>query len=293
MKILLLGADGQVGYELSRSLPDLGKVVATSRRDLDFGDLEALRARVALEAPQVIVNAVAYNAVDRAESEPAVALRINAEAVGVLGEEAQRLGAALIHYSTDFVFDGTKDAPYTETDPTNPLSAYARSKLAGERALVDADAPAIILRTAWVYSLRRKSFVSIMLDLARQRQELRVVADQVGSPTWCRDLARATLGIISKLGPDPGSAVTARRGIYHAAGGGACSRYELATAAIDLDPKKHEHVVERIERASTADFPAPAARPSHAPLDCSKLGQVFGVHLLPWREALAEALADA
>lgn len=288
MKILVLGAEGQVGYELARRLR--GDVALATRAQADLADLSGLERYVDQVGPDVIVNAAAYNAVDRAESEPEMATRINGEAVGLLGDIAKRRGAALVHYSTDFVFDGTKNAPYVETDEPNPLSAYGRSKLAGERALSASDAPALVLRTAWVYSLRRKSFVSVMLKLAREHETLRVVSDQVGSPTAASDLAEVTRRLIEKLGPSPGARAREHRGIYHAAGGGSCSRYELACAAIELDPHKEDHRVRRIEPAESAEFPAPAARPVFAPLDCSKLAERLGVTLLPWRDALYREL---
>jgi dTDP-4-dehydrorhamnose reductase len=284
VKILLLGKDGQVGHELARLLPALGEVVALGKDEADFTDLARLRETVRRAAPALIVNAVAYNAVDKAESEPEAALRINAEAVGVLGELARELRGALIHYSTDFVFDGAKGAPYVEEDLTHPLSAYGRSKRAGEIALEDLGAPALVLRTAWVYSLRRKSFVSMMLSFARQKEELSVVTDQVGNPTWCRDLARATSDLVRALGADPHARALETRGIYHAAGVGYCSRFELAEAALELDPRRSEQTVRRLVAVSSAAFPAPAARP--------KLHRVFGVSLKPWREALAEALTS-
>jgi dTDP-4-dehydrorhamnose reductase len=255
-----------------------------------MADPGAVRAMVRRVAPRVIVNAAAYNEVDRAETEPEVALRVNADSVGELGEYARREGASLLTYSTDFVFDGAKGALYVEADPVNPLSAYARSKLAGETLLAELGAPSIVLRTAWVYSLRRKSFVSFMLELARKREELRIADDQVGSPTWCRDLARATVEVLDALGADPGARAAEARGVYHAAGAGACSRYELATAALALDPRRGEHVVKRVERARAADFAAPAARPLASPLDCTRLRDTFGVTLRPWKEALIDCL---
>jgi len=256
-----------------------------------MADPIAVRAALESARPRLVVNASAYNEVDRAESEPDVALRVNGESVAVLGEYAKREGAALITYSTDFVFDGTKGSPYVETDAPNPLSAYGRSKLAGEKLLSELGAPALVLRTAWVYSLRRKSFVSLMLELARKREELRIADDQIGSPTWCGDLARVTVEILEQLGSDPGQAVAEARGVYHAAGGGACSRHELATAALELDPRRSEQVVKRVLRARAADFPAPAARPLASPLDCSLLRSRFGgVTFLPWRDALAQCL---
>lgn len=268
------------------------EVIPLTHQDIDLRDAEALEQVLARTRPDLIVNAAAYNEVDKAESEPEVAFAVNAEAVGMLGAYAARERAALIHYSTDFVFDGTKGAPYVETDPPNPLSAYARSKLEGELMLSRIDAPAIVLRTAWVYSLRRKSFVSLMLKLAREKAELRIVTDQIGSPTFARDLARVTTRLVEQLGEQPYHRAKELAGVYHAAGGGACSRYELARAAIELDPKKAEHVVQRILEAKAADFPAPATRPSHAPLDCSKLRERTGLALMPWRDALKQAVEN-
>jgi dTDP-4-dehydrorhamnose reductase len=291
VKILLLGPDGQLGYELRPLLSALGEVRTISRGELDTKDLPSLRDLLARERPRVIVNATAYNEVDKAETDTVSALAINRDAVLTMGEFAKREGAAFVHYSTDFVFDGTKGAPYVETDRTNPLSAYGKSKLAGEQALSGAEAPAIVLRTAWVYSLRRKSFVSMVHRLAREKKELRIVRDQIGSPTFCRDLARASAVLVARLGKDPGEKAIELRGIYHAAGEGACSRYDLATAVIELDPKRSEHVVETVEPATTDAFPTPARRPGNAPLDCEKLAKTFHVRLMPWRLALAEALS--
>jgi dTDP-4-dehydrorhamnose reductase len=292
MKILLLGAAGQVGHELVPLLRQRGETVALSRSDLDFADLDAVRDALARCRPQLIVNAAAYNEVDRAESEPEAAFRINAEAVAMLGQYAKDARAALIHYSTDFVFDGAKDAPYVETDRPNPLSVYGRSKLEGERALAEIEAPAVVLRTAWVYSLRRRSFVSMVLKLARERKELSLVTDQVGSPTYSQDLARATVAIIERFGEDPGGIAAQARGVYHAAGSGACTRAELGCATLELDPKRHEHTVERISYVTSDAFPAPAARPRYAALGCEKLRERFGVSLPPWRDALRRALSE-
>lgn len=279
-----------MGYELRPLLSALGEVRTLSRTELDMKDLGALRDVLARERPRVIVNATAYNEVDKAETDMDDALAINRDAVLAMGEYAKRDGAAFVHYSTDFVFDGTKGAPYVEVDRTNPLSAYGRSKLAGEHALAGIEAPAIVLRTAWVYSLRRKSFVSMIHRLAREKKELRIVRDQIGSPTFCRDLARASAVLVARLGKNPGEKAAELRGIYHAAGEGACSRYELATAVVELDPNRREHTVESLEPATTDAFPSPARRPGNAPLDCKKLATTFDVRLMPWKLALAEAL---
>ncbi|MEO7097246.1 MAG: NAD(P)-dependent oxidoreductase, partial [Polyangiales bacterium] len=203
MKLLLLGADGQVGFELAPMLEALGEVVTTTRASVDLGDHASLRSAIASHRPDVVINAVAWTDVDGAERDPAGADRINHEAVAVLGDEARARKFALLHYSTDFVFDGEATRPYREDDATNPLSAYGRSKLAGERALLDGEAPAIVLRTAWVYSLRRKSFVTAILRAAHEREVLRVVDDQHGSPTFAHDLAHATVEVVRRLGADP------------------------------------------------------------------------------------------
>lgn len=290
MKILVLGSRGQVGSEVLAPLSCFGEVIAADLADVDLGDLDALRAFVRAAAPSLIVNAAAYNEVDRAEQDEAGAFGVNARAVALLGEEMKRSRGALLHYSTDFVFDGTTTRPYVETDAPNPLGRYGASKLAGERALAELDAPAIVLRTAWVWSLRRKSFVSAMLKLAREREVLKIVEDQVGCPTSARDLAEITALIAYGARHDLHAAFSEARGVYHAAGAGACSRFELARAAIELDPKRSEHVLKSLEPVPTAAYPLPAKRPAHAPLDCGKLRARFGLAMPDWRASLARAL---
>jgi dTDP-4-dehydrorhamnose reductase len=291
MRVLVLGADGHLGHELCGALGCFATVVRAARAEVDLTDLDAVRGAIATHAPDVLLNAASYNDVDHAEQEPEVAMRVNAEAVAVMGEQAARRRFALVHYSSDFVFDGTKPTPYVETDAPAPINAYARSKLAGERALEDLHAPALVLRTAWVYGLRRKSFVSTMLHLARERADLRVVADQVGSPTFCRDLAHATSLIVFGVRSDPCRAFHSARGVYHLAGSGSASRYELAIAAMELDPRKWEHKVRRVEPVPAAEFALPAARPLTTALDCAKIEERFGVRLPPWRDGLRRALA--
>jgi dTDP-4-dehydrorhamnose reductase len=292
MEIVLLGSAGQLGRALAGTLACIGNVTGFDRAALDLGNFDTLRAALRNARPDVVVNAAAYTDVDGAERDEAAATRINADAVAVVGEECRQLRAGLVHYSTDFVFDGRASRAYTEDDVTVPLGAYGRTKLAGERALLEAGAPALVLRTAWVYSVRRRSFVSSILRLARERDALRVVADQVGSPTLAADLACATALILYGVRRDPYAEIDAARGIYHLAGGGAATRFELATTAIALDPRRHEHRVRQVTPIATADYPLPAPRPAYAPLDCQKARSRFGVTLPHWKAALARELGE-
>jgi dTDP-4-dehydrorhamnose reductase len=295
VRLLLLGENGQLGFELRRSLSPLAPgndLLAPPRREVDLSDLEATRGLVRSFRPTLIVNASAYTDVDRAEKEPEAADLVNARLPAMLGEEAKRLEAGLIHFSTDFVFDGTKGSFYVESDRTHPLGEYARSKLAGENALLAMDAPAIVFRTAWVYSLRRKSFVTTMLRLARENDMLKVVSDQVGSPTFCRDLADGVAQMLRGMGKNASHAVRDGKGIYHLSGAGSVSRYDFARAILALDPKRHEQKVRSVVPIRTEDFPLPAKRPLATPLDCTKASMRFGVSLIPWERALAGAFAE-
>ncbi|GAC1394725.1 MAG: dTDP-4-dehydrorhamnose reductase [Polyangiales bacterium] len=300
MRVLLLGGDGQVGSELRTTLGAPGTLgtpaamTVTTRASLDLGDLDALRSTIRAARPELVVCAAAWTDVDGAEADPDGAMRINRDAVAAIGEESRRGRFALLHFSTDFVFDGASSGrAYVEDDPPNPLSVYGRSKLGGERALLETDAPAIVLRTAWVWSLRRKSFVTSILRLARERTSLRVVDDQIGNPTWARDLAVASAAVVARACADAGGDVhagfTAARGVYHAAGAGAVSRFDFARAILDADPGKAEHVVTELLPVSSAAFPLPARRPTHAPLDPTRLRERFAVSLPPWRDALERA----
>ncbi|MGZ3423490.1 MAG: dTDP-4-dehydrorhamnose reductase [Polyangiales bacterium] len=293
MRILLLGADGQVGHELRGPLATFAEVTPLTRKDLDLTDLDWVRTMIERVQPHAIVNTVAWNEVDKAETDRAGAMRLNAEVVALLGELAKARKFALVTYSSDFVFDGESPRPYLETDPTHPISAYGESKLAGENALLSMEAPALIFRTAWVWSLRRKSFVSAILGAARTRELMKVVDDQVGSPTWARDLAVATAMILFDARRDPHGWASAHRGLYHLAGAGVTTRHAFASAAIELDPKKSEHVVKSIEKVPSSAFPLPAKRPRFAPLDCSKARSELGVALPDWRDALVRAFAGS
>jgi dTDP-4-dehydrorhamnose reductase len=292
VRIVVFGAAGQVGAELVRQFATFAEVVALTRDHVDLADLDALRQAVSAAEPQIIINAAAYNAVDAAETDEEQATLVNGTAVGVLGEEANRRQALLIHYSTDFVFDGRASQPYLETDAPSPLSAYGRSKLAGEQALLQQEAPALIFRTSWVYGLRRASFVRTMLRLARSKETLRVVDDQVGCPTAAHELALATSLVLFGARRDPFAELSPLRGLYHLAGGGHCSRLELARAAIELDPLRDEHRVQQVLPTSSAELAMAAQRPAFAPLDCNKARDVLGVALPPWRETLARVLSD-
>lgn len=290
MRVLLLGADGQVGHELRGPLATFADVVPFGRVDLDLADLDAVRAALARVSPDVVVNTVAYNEVDRAEADPAGARRLNGEAVAVLGEQAKARGFGLVTFSTDFVFDGESDRPYVETDAPAPLSVYGASKLEGERALAAIDAPALVLRTAWVWSLRRKSFVSTILKLAREREVLKVVDDQVGSPTSARDLAIAVALVLFDARRDPRAYFAEHAGVHHLAGSGQASRHALAVAALELDPRRDEHHVRAVEPVPSSTFPTPARRPRFSALDCSRTKARLGVELPPWRDALGRML---
>ncbi len=292
MEIVVLGGAGQVGLALAGALGPLAfaRVTTFDRTTLDLANVDALLSALRAARPAVVVNAAAFTDVDGAERDEAAATRVNGDAVGALGEECRRLRAGLVHYSTDFVFDGHASRPYREDDPTGPLGAYGRSKLAGEQALTASGAPALVLRTAWVYSPRRRSFVSSILRLAREREALSIVSDQVGSPTFAGDLACATALLVYGVRNDPFGAFDEARGIYHLAGGGAATRFELAAATLASDPRSSEHRLRHLEPVATTEYPLPAPRPAFAPLDCEKMRKRFGIALPPWREALARAL---
>ena len=284
MKILVTGRNGQVGGALQHALEGLGEIVTLDRSQLDLSNLDAMREVIRTIRPNLIVNAAAYTAVDLAETDEALAYRINAEAPGVIAEEAKRLGASLIHYSTDYVYDGGKSGAWLETDATGPLSAYGRSKLAGEQAIAAVGLPHVILRTSWVYGLHGKNFLLTMLRLAQTRPELSIVNDQIGAPTWSVTIAEATASIIKKF-PDL-SAADHVSGIYHL-----CSREQtswfgfaekiFAHSLIQQKPKLHP--------ITTADYPTPAVRPKNSVMNTDKFEQTFAT-LPTWDAALGDCL---
>ena len=281
--ILLTGAAGQLGFELARLLTAHGEVEALDRAALDLADADAVAAAVRRVGPQIIVNAAGYTAVDRAESEPALADAINARAPAVLAEEAKRLDALLIHYSTDYVFDGNSREPYREEDQAKPLNVYGRSKLAGERAITAAGAAHLILRTSWIYGLHGQNFLLTMRRLAATRDELRVVADQFGVPNWSRVLAEATASLVSR-GP---AALAEKTGIYHLSGRGRASWFDFARAIFDGADRP------RVVPITTAEYPTPARRPASAVLATDKFEAAFGFALPDWHEMLAACKAAA
>ena len=301
--ILVTGKDGQVGFELLRSLAGVGQIFATGRNEMDLSDPDSIRRMVRQVRPGLIVNAAAYTAVDRAESEPELAMAVNGNAPGFLAEEAKRLGAALIHYSTDYVFDGTGSEPYAEDDEPRPINVYGRTKLAGERAIKEVDVPHLILRSGWIYGVRGKNFLLTMLRLARERDELSVVEDQVGAPTWSRAIADATGGILTRLGcGQPGfvEACAGQRGVYHLSAAGQTSWHGFAAAifshAVSQQCSQSAWELDRtptLKPISSEQYPTPARRPRYSVLANAKLQRTFGVLMPDWKVSLAQCMGGA
>jgi dTDP-4-dehydrorhamnose reductase len=285
-RLLLIGKGGQLGWELQRTLATLGEVTALDYPEIDLAKPESLREVIRKVSPQILVNAAAYTNVDKAESEPELAQKVNAEAPGVMAEEAKRLGAVFIHYSTDYVFDGKKKTAYVETDFPNPLNVYGKTKLEGEQKVQEVGGSFLIIRTSWMYSLRQGDFVTKVREWARKQTTLRIVDDQVGSPTWARMLAEATAQVIAQGRNDPAGYIKEKAGLYHLAGGGSCSRYEWAKAILDFDLNANEHVYKRVVRASLFDFPTIAKRPSNSSLECLRVMNAFSLFIMPWKEWL-------
>jgi dTDP-4-dehydrorhamnose reductase len=290
--ILLTGANGQVGFELARSLQSLGHVVALDRSTLDLAEREQIRRVVRELSPVLIVNAAAYTAVDAAESDVAAAMRLNAEAPDILAQEAKRLGALLVHYSTDYVFDGSKDGPYEEDDAANPLNVYGKSKFAGEQAIAASGCAHLILRTSWVYGARGRNFLRTMLQLGAQREELSVVADQIGAPTWSRTIAAITSDMLSQLLVQDRDEWLRRSGIYHLTACGATSWCGFAQAIFDTSTLENKPVVKAILTAAYPGFSTAAVRPKNSQLSNHKLFATFGLTAPDWRDALERCMAD-
>jgi len=290
MHILLFGKNGQLGYELNRSLLPLGKISAFDKEDLDLSNLAAVENAILSLRPDIIINASAYTAVDRAENEPELAFQINAYAPEIMAKSANKIGAALIHFSTDYVFDGTKNSLYTETDQPNPINVYGKSKLLGENLVIENLQATLVLRTSWVYGLSQESFAQKVLKWSRQQKTLQIVDDQVGSPTWARQLAETTMALLAQSRGDLINYISKRKGVYHLAGKGKSSRIEFARQVLQFDPKKAEQVYENLAPARTADFPTPAKRPLFTALDCSLFENTFELSIPDWQHSLQLAI---
>jgi dTDP-4-dehydrorhamnose reductase len=285
MKILVTGRDGQVGGELAKVLTGLGEVIVLGRAHMDLSQTDAVRATLRAERPALIINAAAYTAVDLAQSDQDLAYAINAQAPGIMAEEAKKLGAALIHYSTDYVYDGAKSGAWVETDPTGPLSVYGQSKLAGEQAIASVGIPHVILRTSWVYGLTGKNFLLTMLRLAHSQPELSIVSDQIGAPTWSRTIAAATVAVLSKAASP--ARLSELSGIYHLCADGHTSWYGFAEKIFEHPVVTKKPILNAI---GTADYPTPAQRPKNSIMSTAKFEQHFG-QLPAWENALSACLA--
>lgn len=290
-KILLIGKNGQIGWELQRSLSSFGTLVAPEHHELELNNVGDIRRVLRDLHPDIIVNAAAYTAVDKAESDAELASAVNAVAPAVLAEEAKQLGSVLVHYSTDYVFDGSKTSPYTEDDVPNPQNVYGKTKLAGEQAIRASGCRHLILRTSWVYGVHGGNFVKTVLRLAKERGELRIVADQFGAPTWARDLAQATLTALEcwqkkdwdeQLG-----------GLYHLTAGGRTSWHEYAEEIVRLARVYDAALAAKqlvIKPIATHEYPVPAKRPANSVLANDKINAAFGIRLPEWQDSLAESL---
>jgi len=287
MKILICGQHGQVSRELQQRLQGLGELIVLGRDQLDLANAEQIRQQVRAHRPSLIINAAAHTAVDQAESEPDAAFAINAIAPGILAEEAKALGIPLIHYSTDYVFDGSKPAPYTEADTPNPLGVYGQSKLAGEQAIAAVGGQYLVLRTSWVYSNHGNNFLLTMQRLLQEKPQMRIVADQIGAPTWAGSIANSTLALIERW-----QAGTAGEwGVYHLTAQGETSWFGFAEA-IGEHLRKQGKACAELEAIPSSAYPTPAQRPLNSRLDCSRLQQQWHVSQPQWQDALRECLAQ-
>lgn len=277
-KILLIGKNGQIGWELNRCLLTLGDIVAVDYPEIDLARPDTITKLVRETKPDLIVNAAAYTAVDQAEDEPDAAMAVNGTAPGILAEEAKRINAVLVHYSTDYVFDGRKRTPYTEEDEPNPLNVYGKTKLVGERAIQQVGCDHLILRTSWVYGTRGKNFLLTMLRLAQERDEIRVVDDQIGTPNWSRWIAQATAHILCR---DP-EEVRDKSGLYHLSAKGETSWYGFAREILRLAG----HDPEKVKPIKTGEYPAKAVRPGYGVLGSNCIQEIFRVRRFNWLELM-------
>jgi len=308
-RILLTGKNGQVGGELCRLLPSLGELIAPDRADLDLEKPGDIRRAVRSYRPNLIVNAAAYTAVDLAEQDAVIAHTVNAEAPAILAEEAGNLGSLLVHYSTDYVFDGRKASPYEETDVPNPLSVYGKSKFAGEQAVHSSGVPHFIFRTSWIYGRRGRNFLTTILRLATQNEELKVVVDQIGAPSWSREIAAATVRVLEQVTVkesfDPAT-LPGINAVYHMSARGAASWFEFAELILQqsraISPRTpwflaatdgRPLIARRVIPIPSEDYPSPALRPANSLLSNSRLERTFRVEMTDWRAQLQAVFHDA
>jgi dTDP-4-dehydrorhamnose reductase len=291
-KILLTGVSGQVGWELKKTLSNLGEVITTSRDGnaadfyLDLSQPESIRQAIQEIQPDLIVNPGAYTAVDKAELEPELAMVVNGVAPGIIAEEAKLVGAGLIHYSTDYVFNGRSSCPYQETDEPDPQNIYGKTKLAGEKAIQAIEVPHLIIRTSWVYGLRGKNFLMTMLQLAKEREEIKVVNDQIGTPTWSRLIAESTAQILFLGKSNFRDFLNHHSGIYHLTSTGQTSWYDFAKVIFEMTPNRSQYKLQNLIPIPTVEYPTPAARPAFSILDTQKIYQTFGLMLPDWQDNL-------
>ena len=298
--VLLTGVNGQVGGQILPLLQQMGAVVAPTRGELDLSDAGEIRSFVRALEPRWIINAAAYTAVDKAEQDRALAFAINAEAPRILGEEAVKIGAPVLHFSTDYVFAGDGSTPWTETDPTGPLGVYGASKLAGEQGLAASGARHLIFRTSWVYGASGNNFLRTILRLSREREELKIVADQHGAPTWSRDLANLAVHMVQRAeesarlqGVALEMAVRPLSGIYHACNAGYTTWFGFAEEFVRLARvAEPEQRFARLVPIKTAEYPTPAARPANSRLSCEKLRRELGFTMPAWQESVAAVMAE-
>ncbi len=287
LKILVLGRGGQVGWELRHRLACVGEVIGVDFPEVDFCSADSIRETVRAVAPSVMVNAAAYTAVDKAESETDLAMAINGTAPGVLAEEAKRLGCVLVHYSTDYVFDGTKQGSYVERDAPHPLNVYGSSKLAGDGAIQAVGGDFVILRTSWVYGARGNNFLLTMLRLAREKAELQIVDDQIGSPTTSECIAQATADILAQVLAPAGGGLEGRSGIYNLTCAGETSWFGFAREFLS---ERSGSATPKLIPIKTSEFPRPAKRPANSRLLCRRVEEAFGVRMPDWKVALGLVL---
>ena len=283
----MLGKDGQVGWELANALAPVTDTIALGRQELDLTSRDAVRDAIRGSRPHWIVNAAAYTQVDKAESEPDVAFAVNRDAVEVIAEEAKLLSAAVIHFSTDYVFDGNQREPYREDDATNPLNVYGKSKLAGEQVLAAVGIPSVVLRTSWIYGRRGNNFLRTILRLSEERDELRIVNDQFGAPTWCRDLATAAVGLMEKLSFVP-EKLGESTGLYHLAASGETTWLGFAQAIMAAVGNSRVRVI----GIPSEQYPTPARRPRNSRLDCRKFAESFGIVMPEWSASLGNMVRE-